>query len=109
MIVKKMIFIYMYTIINDNPFENLKKRKCVKNCDFNEMLQKICIIKYLTNKIKTNEKKEKEEEIKVQDMILETIEEGFISDNYDTSNLEKGKDEIIYIVIYLIKVMIFKI
>ena len=90
MIVKKMIFIYMYTIINDNPFENLKKRKCVKNCDFNEMLQKICIIKYVTN-----EKKEKEEEIKVQDMILETIEEGFISDNYDTLNLEKGKDEII--------------
>ena len=59
MIVKKMIFIYMYTIINDNPFENLKKRKCVKNCDFNEMLQKICIIKYLTNKIKTyGEKKD---------------------------------------------------
>ena len=55
MIVKKMIFIYMYTIINDNPFENLKKRKCVKNCDFNEMLQKICIIKYLTNETKTNE------------------------------------------------------
>ena len=54
-------------------------------------------------------KKEKEEEIKVQDMILEIIEEGFISDNYDTSNLEKGKDEIIYIVIYLVKVMIFKI
>ena len=104
MIVKKMIFIYMYTIINDNPFENLKKRKCVKNCDFNEMLKKICIIKYLTNKIKTNE-----EEIKVQDIILETIEEGFISDNYGTSNLEKGKDEIIYIIIYLVKVMIFKI
>ena len=90
MIVKKMIFIYMYTIINDNPFENLKKLKCVKNCDFNEMLQKICIIKYLTNETKTNE-----EEIKVQDIILETIEEGFISDNYDASNLEKGKDEII--------------
>ena len=89
----------------DNPFENLKK----KNCDFNEMLQKICILKYVTNETKTNEKKEKEEEIKVQDMILETIEEGFISDNYDTSNLEKGKDEIIYIVIYLVKVMIFKI
>ena len=96
-------------LINDNPFENLKKLKCVKNCDFNEMLQKICIIKYVKNLIKTNEKKEKEEEIKVQDMILETIEEGFISDNYDTSNLEKGKDEIIYIVIYLVKVMIFKI
>jgi len=104
MIVKKMIFIYMYTMINDNPFENLKKRKCVKNCDFNEMLQKICIIKYVINETKTNE-----EEIKVQDIILETIEEGFISDNYETSNLEKGKDEIIYIVIYLIKVMIFKI
>ena len=49
MIVKKMIFIYMYTIINDNPFENLKKLKCVKNCDFNEMLQKICILKFVTN------------------------------------------------------------
>ena len=91
-------------LINDNPFENLKKLKCVKNCDFNEMLQKICIIKYVTNKTKTNE-----EEIKVQDIILETIEEGFISDNYEKSNLEKGKDEIIYIVIYLVKVMIFKI
>ena len=54
-------------------------------------------------------KKEKEEEIKVQDMILEIIEEGFTSDNYYTLNLEKGKDKIIYIVIYLIKVMIFKI
>ena len=96
-------------LINDNPFENLKKLKCVKNCDFNEMLQKICILKYVTNETKTNEKKEKEEEIKVQDIILETIEEGFISDNYDKSNLEKWKDEIIYIVIYLIKVMIFKI
>ena len=82
-------------LINDNPFENLKKLKCVKNCDFNEMLQKICIIKYLTNKIKTNETKTNEEEIKVQDIILDTIEEGFISDNYETSNLEKGKDEII--------------
>ena len=54
-----MIFIYMYTIINDNPFENLKKRKCVKNCGFNEMLQKICIIKYVTNETKTNGKKRK--------------------------------------------------
>ena len=96
-------------LINDNPFENLKKLKCVKNWDFNEILQKIYIIKYVTNETKTNEKKEKEEEIKVQDMILETIEEGFTSDNYDTTNLEKGKDEIIYIVIYLVKVMIFKI
>ena len=105
---KDDIYIYEYdnkcykkqkemTIIcdQDNPFENLKKHKCVKNCDFNEMLQKICILKYVTNETKTNEKKEKEEEIKVQDKILETIEEGFTSDNYDTTNLEKGKDEII--------------
>ena len=36
----------------DNPFENLKKHKCVKNCDFNEMLQKICILRYVTNETK---------------------------------------------------------
>ena len=59
MIVKKMIFIYMYTIINDNTFENLKKLKCVKNCDFNEMLQKICIIKYLTNETKRKRRRNK--------------------------------------------------
>ena len=104
---KDDIFIYEYdskcykekkemTIIcdKDNPLENLKKHKCVKNCDFNEMLQKICILKFVTNETKTNKKEEKEES-KFQDMILETIEEGFTSDNYDTSKLEKGKDEII--------------
>ena len=47
--------------------------------------------------IKTNETNEdnKEEEIKYYDTILEIIETGFTSDNYDTSILDKGEDEMI--------------
>ena len=35
------------------------KRKCVKNCDFNEMLQKIYIIKYVTNETKRKRRRNK--------------------------------------------------
>ena len=38
---------------------------------------------------------EKDEEIKYYDDILKIIEEGFTSEDYDTSNLDKGENEII--------------
>jgi len=37
----------------------------------------------------------KDEEIKYYDEILEKIELGFTSKDFDTSNIDKGKDEII--------------
>ena len=53
----------------------------------------------IQNMLKTErnetEKISKEEEIKFYDNILKSIEEGFTSENYDTSNLDKGEDEII--------------
>ena len=41
------------------------------------------------------ESKENDEEINYYNAILEVIEDVFSSDNYDTSNLDNGKDEII--------------
>ena len=52
------------------------------------------IVKYEKNETETEEKA-KEEEIKYYDQIIEKIEEAFTSDNYDTSNLDKGEDEVI--------------
>ena len=37
----------------------------------------------------------KEEEIKYYDAILDNIESGFTSENYETSNLDNGKDDLI--------------
>ena len=54
------------------------------------------LIKYEhEEKNETNGENKEEEEIKYYDTILETIEEGFTSENYDTSNLDKGEDEVI--------------
>ena len=48
------------------------------------------------NNFKNNTKrKEKEEEIKYYDTILESIDSIFISENYDTSKLDRGEDEVI--------------
>ena len=52
------------------------------------------IVKYEKNETESEEKM-KEEEVKYYDQIIENIEAGFTSDNYDTSNLDKGEDEVI--------------
>ena len=52
------------------------------------MINKICILKYIFNA--TNK-----EIIKLYDNILNNIESSFTSENYNTSNLENGNDEII--------------
>ena len=54
-------------------------------------------IQYIINNILKNESKEmgKEEEIKYYNEIIKTIETFFTSGYYDTSNLDKGEDEII--------------
>ena len=42
----------------------------------------------------SDELKISEEEVKVQDILLENFEVGFTSEDYDTSNLDKGEDEV---------------
>ena len=40
-------------------------------------------------------KKNKEEEIKAYDTLIQNVEDIFTSENYDTSNLDKGEDQVI--------------
>ena len=53
------------------------------------MLTKKCIIKPITNK--TNEK----EIIEIQDTVIHNINKSFTSQNYDSSNIDNGEEEII--------------
>ena len=60
----------------------------MKNCPIKDIQNKLCILKNRTN--------EKDDDIKQQDMILKNIEDMFTSSDYDTTNLDKGEDEIIF-------------
>ena len=92
----------------EKPFEKIANRECVKNCDINDIINNICILKFKKNETE-NEKenkddnannnnnidKEKEEEkkiIKEQDIFLENVEVGFTSDTFNTSDIESGKE-----------------
>ena len=70
----------------ENPFEILSTQECVKNCSISDLLSEKCVIKYEINK------NTKESIIAIK-TILDSIEEYIISGNYNTSNLDKGKDE----------------
>ena len=82
---------YFCTINSSCPEEypnlNKNKRECTKY-NLNNMIQNM-----LKTERNETEKISKEEEIKFYDNILKSIEEGFTSENYDTSNLDKGEDE----------------
>ena len=73
---------------NDYPLLIEDKMECIKY-DIKDLK------KYLLNDEKNETKKTKEEEIKFYDNVLEIFEKGFTSENYDTSNLDSGEDEII--------------
>ena len=59
----------------------------------------MCVLNYKNNQIEeeeNNKKKENDEEdLKAKELILHNVEEGFTSEDYDTSNLENGEDDII--------------
>ena len=84
----------------DNPFEMVETQECVNYCDINAILSKLCITKYKgiieeSGKIIEEEKDINEEIIRLQDKFLDNIEKGFTSDNYNTSGLDSGNDDII--------------
>jgi len=66
------------------PFEEILIQQCVSYCSLKELKQKTCILNY----------KSDEEGISAEDLILHNIEKGFTSEDYDTSNLDKGEDVI---------------
>ena len=79
----------------DNPYELIDTKECVNSCDINQILSGKCVFKYKNNKNDKINKDKKQEEIKLQDKFLENIEEGFTSENYNTSGIDNGNDEII--------------
>ena len=81
---------YYCTINSTCPYKYpilLERKECVK----------ITKVKYLIEDLLKNEKiaKTKEEEIKYYDPLLKKVEEGFTSENFYTTELDKGIEEII--------------
>jgi len=70
----------------DNPFKLIETQECVNFCDINKILSGLCIMKYKDNETT---------EIKLQDKFLDNIDRGFTSENYNTSGLDSGKEDII--------------
>ena len=70
--------------IEEYPFEITYLQECVKKCDVQGIINESCIINYRKN-----------ENINIFDIFLKTIEDDFISGNFDSSEIEKGFDEII--------------
>ena len=72
----------------------IETQKVAKNKEIKSIIKDL--LKYEKNETVIKDKeKAKEEEIKYYDTILENIETGFTSEDYDTSNLDKGEDEVI--------------
>ena len=86
---------YYCTLNNSCPKEFPKllkdKNECIKN-DIKNLIEDI--IKFEKNETKEDNIEQKEEEIKYYDTIIEEIERAF-TENYDTKNLDSGKDEVV--------------
>ena len=68
-----------------------EKMECIKNNDIKNIIEDI------KNKFEKNGTKEisQEEKIEYYDSILKKLEESITSDNYDTTDLDNGKDELV--------------
>ena len=79
------------------PFELINEQICIEDCSLNLIKQKLCILKY--QKIQEiygnkNEEYKKNEIIKAQNLLLDNYEKGFTSEDYNTSKIDKGQDDI---------------
>ena len=81
----------------ENPFEIIYTQECVKNCPIKYIKDKSCILNFQIANSKNEENKQniENENIKAHDIIINSIEEEFTSNDYNTSNLENGNDEVI--------------
>ena len=75
--------------IEEYPFEKVSTQECVNECTINEIKLKLCIKKFSKY---NDENESKEESKKVEDILLENIENDFTSEEYSTSDIEKGQD-----------------
>ena len=72
------------------PFEIISIEQCYNNCQIDLILKGDCKLNFEENKNNKNK-----ESTKAQDIMLRNVEFSFISDEYDTSNLDGGNEEII--------------
>ena len=69
------------------PFEIISTQKCVENCDILNILNNSCILNYKLD--------EKKDNVKIYDTLLKKAEDIFTSEDYDTSEIEKGNNDVI--------------
>ena len=77
----------------EEPFEMINTQECVKNCDYKDLMDKTCILNFKGDK-KTENEEEEDGKDKVYGIILEGVETSITSGNYNTSDLENGKNDI---------------
>ena len=77
-----------YSILSEN------KRECIKN-NFNYLIQNITQV--IKDNVNNNNALDKKTETEYYDDILKNVESIFTSENYDTSELDRGGNEIINI------------
>ena len=74
-------------------------QECVKNCPVKSLIDKSCILNFKSSKDNKNKgdkenEDEKEEMIKAIDTMIQNVETGFTSEDYDTSGLESGNNDV---------------
>ena len=79
-----------------NTFEIIPTQECVKACPIKYIKDKSCILNTQQTESENEENNQKMEEelIKAHDIIINSIEEDFTSNDYNTSDLENGNDEV---------------
>ena len=94
---------YCEALCNETkPFVMINTQECVDFCEISLIVSKLCKLKFIseTNEVNDRDNKNLEEErkareIKKQDIILKSVEKDFTSNNYNTSDLDKGNDVVI--------------
>ena len=77
----------------DKPFEVIKTQECVKYCNIQDMKKNLCVLNNIKEEESDNNGKDKD--TKIQDMILQSVESSFTSEDYNTSTLDNGEDDVI--------------
>ena len=72
------------------PYKLIKTQECLKNCEFNDLMNNLCIFQYFSNDTK---KETKEEEIEEKNKLIESVESSLTSGKINTSKLESGQQE----------------
>ena len=76
----------------DFPYKILKTQECVKICDFDYIINNLCVFQYPVNQTK---EESKSQEIEAKDALIKSIDSSITSGKVNTSKLDSGQEEII--------------